>query len=280
MGNVSRGLIEKLVAGAHEVKVISTNAEKATEIEKLQAIPLIGSLEDASFVSDSFGDAHAVYTMVPPNFAVSDYYGFADRVHENYAAAIRQHNIRHVVNLSSIGVALAGVGPLKRFYNLEKRLDDIPALNIVHLRPAMFYTNFYGSMGLAKQQGIVGHNFSATDDVLMTHPGDIADTAFTLLDSPSFNGHQIKYIISDIQNGHAIAEILGEAVGTPLHWVEFPDDVLLAGLVQNGFSLDAAETVIVDTGKAIRAGLFDEFKKYALKESRKFADFAKSLSQI
>ncbi|MFA6059749.1 MAG: NAD(P)H-binding protein [Taibaiella sp.] len=280
LGNISRALIEKLMANGHEVKVISANPERAKEIENLKAIPLIGSLEDAEFVTRSFKDADVVYTMVPPEFSVSNYYDFADRIHQNYVRAIEQNNIQHVVNLSSIGVAVAGISPLTNYYNLEKRLDEMPGLNVVHLRPAMFYTNFYGSLGLVKQQSIIGHNLGETIDLLMTHPADIADVAFTFLNSRSFTNHQIEYIISDTKNGSEIAEILSAAINKPLNWVEFPDEALLASLLRNGFSLDTAETLIVNAGKAIREGLFDEFRKekYRVSGSRKFIDFAKEFA--
>lgn len=281
LGNISRVLIEKLVANGHEVKVISSNSERAKEIEKLKAIPLIGSLENKEFVSHSFKDADVVYTMVPPDFSVPDYYDFADKIHQNYARAIEQNNIQYAVNLSSIGVAFAGIEPLTKYYNLEKRLDEVPGLNIVHLRPAMFYTNFYGSLALVKQQGIIGHNVGETVDLLMTHPTDIADAAFSFLHSLSFHGRQIKYIISDVKNGGEIAKILSEAINKPTNWVEFPDDVLLAGLMQNGFSKDTAETLIVAAGKAIRDGLFNEFRKneYQTAGNRKFDVFANEFAK-
>jgi uncharacterized protein YbjT (DUF2867 family) len=280
LGNVSRVLIERLVANGHEVKVISSNSERAKEIEQLKAIPLIGSLENTEFVSQSFKNADVVYTMVPPDFSVSNYYDFADKIHQNYARAIEQNNIQYAVNLSSIGVAFAGIEPLTNYYNLEKRLDEIPGLNVVHLRPAMFYTNFYGSLPLVKHQGIIGHNVGETVDLLMTHPTDIADAAFTLLNSLSFNGRQIKYIISDVKNGGEIAKLLSEAISKPTNWVEFPDDVLLAGLMQNGFSKDTAENLVVAAGKAIREGLFNEFRKneYQTAGNRKFDVFAKEFA--
>lgn len=216
--------------------------------------------------------------MVPPDFSVPDYYVFADKLHENYARAIGINNIQHVINLSSIGVALAGTAPLTRYYDLEKKLNEIPGLNVVHLRPAMFYTNFYGSLEMVRQQGIIGHNLGGAVELLMTHPSDIAETAFGLLNPPSFSGHQIRYVISDIKSGNEIAAILSEAIDKPLTWVEFPDDALLAGLMQKGFTRDTAETLVVAAGKAIREGLFDEFKKHKASESRKFADFAREFA--
>lgn len=282
LGNISRVLVEKLVTNGHEIKVISSCVEKENEIEKLGAIPLIGSLEDIEFVSKSFKGADAVYTMVPPNFAVEDYYSFSELIHDNYAKAIERNNIKYVVNLSSIGVELAGVEPMTRYFNLEKNLNSISDLNVVHLRPAMFYTNFYGSIAMIKQQGVIGHNLAEYIDIPITHPCDIADLAFSFLNSLNFTGSQIKYVISDVKNGGEIAMFMSKAIDKPINWVQLSDEVIMVILLQNGFSHNAAETVIVNVGKAIREGLFDDYKKekYRLSESRKFEQFVNELSVL
>lgn len=277
LGNISLGLVKKLVAHGHEVTVVTSKAEKAAKIENLAAIPAVGSLADAAFVDRTFQRADVVYTMVPPDFSVPDYFAFADKIHQNYVRAIEENDIRHVVNLSSIAVARAGEEPLRRFYDLERRINEISGLNVVHLRPAMFYTNFYGSLGMVRTQGIMGHNVAGTIDLPMTHPGDIADMAFDFLNTAKFSGIQTKYVVSDVKPGNEIAALIGMAIGKPVNWVEFPDDGLLAGLLQNGFSRDAAETLVVNSGQAIKKGLFDEFKKplYRVDPARRFEDFAR-----
>jgi uncharacterized protein YbjT (DUF2867 family) len=281
LGNISLGLAKKLIANGHEVTIISSNAQKAPGIEKLKATPAIGSLADVAFVGRAFLGADAVYTMAPPDFSTPDYFTFADTIHRNYARAIEENNIRHVVNLSSIAVARAGVEPLERFYDLEKRLDAIPGLNVVHLRPAMFYTNFYGSLEMVKTQGIMGHNVAGTVGLPMTHPADIAEIAFDFLNTASFNGSQTKYVISDVKTGNEIAALIGQAIGKRVNWIEFPDEALLQGLLQNGFSKDAAETLVVSSGKAIRGGLFDEFRNevYRANAATSFEEFAKEYAR-
>ena len=279
LGNISRPLIEKLVASGHDVRVISSNPEKASEIKALKATPLIGSLTDTAFILQSLKGADGLYAMVPPDFSVSNYNDFADKIHQNYVQAIHLNDIQFVVNLSSIGVPFAGVNPLENFYNLEKRLDNIPGLNLVHLRPAMFYTNFYGSLPLVKHQGIIGHNVAGSTDLLMTHPVDIAETAFSFLNTLSFSGSQVKYVISDVKSGNEIAKIISEAIAKPLTWVQFTDDDLRAALLQNGFTRDAADSLVIATGKAIREGLFDVFKKEVLR-GRKFVDFAQEFKRV
>ncbi|WP_431209291.1 NAD(P)H-binding protein [Puia sp. P3] len=280
LGNVSRVLVGKLTAAGHQVKVVSSNAARAGDIEALGAVPCIGSLTDGEFVARVFSDADRVYTMVPPEFSAVDYYEFADKIHQNYAAAIVQNNVRYAVNLSSIGVAFAGVSPLTRYYDLEKRLNEVSGLNIVHLRPGMFYTNFYGSLGMVKDQGIIGHNIPGTAGILMTHPSDIAEMAYDYLNSLSFSGHSFRSVVSDVKTGNEIAGELGRGIGKALHWVEFPDDALLAGLLQNGFSRDSAETLIVNAGRAIRQGLFDGYKGDKLPGGREFGEFAEEFAVI
>lgn len=284
LGNISRSLTQKLVAQEHEVSVISSNANKADDIRKLHATPLIGSLEDYEFVNRSFTGSDAVYLMIPPNFTAPDYKAFTITVGKNYARAIQETGISHVVNLSSSGSPLAGQPPLINYQNLETFLDELPALNVLHLRPGGFYSNFYGSIGLIKYQGIIGNNFGDDINTVLSHPEDIADAAAEAFSTLAFTGKNVQYIISDTLNGREMAQILGAAIGKPdLTWVQFADEQLLQGLMQNGFTKDAAQHYIVDMGIAIREGLLaDHYAKHAKEVfgSRNFSVFAKEFAKV
>lgn len=284
LGNISRSLTQKLVAQEHEISVISSNANKADDIRKLHATPLIGSLEDYEFVNRSFTGSDAVYLMIPPNFTAPDYKAFTITVGKNYARAIQETGISHVVNLSSSGSPLAGQPPLINYQNLETFLDELLALNVLHLRPGGFYSNFYGSIGLIKYQGIIGNNFGDDINTVLSHPEDIADAAAEAFSTLAFTGKNVQYIISDTLNGREMAQILGAAIGKPdLTWVQFADEQLLQGLMQNGFTKDAAQHYIVDMGIAIREGLLaDHYAKHAKEVfgSRNFSVFAKEFAKV
>jgi len=283
LGNISRPLTQQLVVQGHEVSVISSNAAKENEIKKLGATPLIGSVEDYDFVKQSFQGSDAVYLMIPPNFSAPDYKVFTIIVGQHYAKAIQETGIRHVVNLSSSGSALAGNPPLTNYQNLETWLDELPGINVLHLRPGGFYSNFFGSIGLIKYQGIIGNNFGEAINMVMSHPEDIADAAAAALHTRSFKGKKIQYIVSDTKNGREVAEILGSAIGKPdLKWIPFSDEQLLQGLLQNGFSKDAAQHYIVDMGIAIREGLLEKHYQQNTHEvtgRRNFAEFAQVFAQ-
>jgi nucleoside-diphosphate-sugar epimerase len=284
LGNISRGLTEKLVAQGHDVNVISSRADKAADIKKLQATPMIGSVQDYNFVKESFQGSDAVYLMIPPNISTPDYKAFTITVGKNYAKATQETGIKYVVNLSSSGSPLAGKPPLTNYQDLEMWLDELQNIHVLHLRPGGFYSNFFGSMGLIKHQGIIGNNFGDDINLFMSHPDDIAEAAAEAFATLSLKGKNVKYIVSDTKNGKQIAQILGAAIGKPdLKWIQFSDEQLLQGLMQNGFSKDAAQHYIVDMGIAIREGILEEhYKQHAhdVFGKRSFSEFAQVFATV
>jgi uncharacterized protein YbjT (DUF2867 family) len=284
LGNISGPLTKKLVAQGHDVRVISSNASKTEAIQKLQATPLIGSLEDYEFVKQSFQGSDAVYLMIPPNFSAPDYKAFTIAVGKNYARAIQEAGISYVVNLSSSGSPLAGQPPLVNYQNLEIFLNELPTINVLHVRPGGFYSNFYGSIPLIRHQGIIGNNYGDNIEMVLSHPEDIADAAAEAFSTLSFTGKNVKYIISDTKNGRQIAQIIGKAIGKPnLTWVQFTDEQLLQGLMQNGFSKEAAQHYIVDMGIAIREGLLAAHYALHAKDvagSRNFTLFGEEFASV
>jgi uncharacterized protein YbjT (DUF2867 family) len=276
LGNISSKITEKLTAIGHQVTVITQSPERVKAIEDLNATAAVGSVEDIDFLVNAFKGADAVYTMIPPNNNPD----FMTSVSRNYAKAIEQAGVRHVVNLSSVGSPLAGQGPLKEYHNLEESLNGV---NVLHLRPGMFYTNFFGAIEMIKHQHIIGNNFDGTVDMSMTHPHDIADVAAAALDTLSFTGVNIHYLVSDKKNGNEIAQILGNAIGRPIAWVPFTDEQLLHGLMQNGFSRELAQNYFVAMGVAIREGLLSthyQQNKYPVSGNITFEDFAKDFARI
>ena len=260
LGNISRTLVEKLVGSGHQVNVISSQPERVAEIGALGAVPLIGSLQDYQFVERSFAGSEAVYLMIPPDPTSGDLKTYIQTMGGLYAQAIRSTGVQHVVNLSSVGAHLqGGVGPTGANHYVEQRLNALQGVNVLHLRPGMFLTNFYGAIPAINHQQLLGNNFAGTIPLPLTHPRDIAEAAFRALELPFRTGKQVQYVVSDVKNGLEVAASLGAAIGLPtLRWVELSDDQLLTALVQNGFSEDMAKVYIVEIGAALKSDAFME----------------------
>lgn len=285
LGNIGQKLTEQLTAKGHRVTVVSHSPERIKAIEQLHAIPAIGSVDDHDFLLHAFDGADAVYTMIPPNPLATDIREYMKRVGESYAKAIEQTGVRHVVNLSSIGSHIPdGLGPTSANYYVEKKLDELKETHVLHLRPGMFYTNFFGAMQMIRHQRIIGNNFDATVNIVLSHPQDIANVAADALDTLSFTGKNVRYIVGDEKNGGEIAAILGSAIGQPdLSWVGFSDEELLQGMMQNGFTEQMASVYVVEIGIALRNGtLFEDYRKnkHNAAGTISFTDFAKEFAAV
>lgn len=283
LGNIGQRLAETLLTREHTVTVVSHTAERSHAIQQLGAIPAIGSIEDVDFLVQAFTGADAVFTMLPPNYMTTDIRAYMRNTGRLYAQALAQAGVPYVVNLSSIGAHLAdGPGPTGANHDVEHMLNALEHTHVLHLRPGMFYTNFFGAMDMIRHQHIMGHNFDDTVPMVLSHPRDIADAAAEALDTRWFTGKTVRYIVGDEKNGAAIAAQLGHAIGKPdLKWVRFPDEAMLHGMLQNGLSEQMASVYVLEIGIALRNGiLFDDYRKnrHAVQGGTSLVDFAKEFA--
>ena len=280
IGHISRPVVAELVKAGKHVTVISTSEDRVKEIEKLGAKALVGNVSDAQFVLKAFRGADVVYTMIPPIWATSDWRKSQNEVGENYARSIRENNVRYVVNLSSVGADVGhGVGPVDGLFDLEKKLDAIPSLNVKHLRPGFFYYNFLAQIPLVKTAGIMGANYGDGEKIYLVHTKDIAAAAVEELLNLSFTGSSVRYIVSDERSGKDIASVLGKSVGKELPWVIFTDEQQREGLLGAGLSAVHANGY-TDMGKALREGVMlkDARRQKPKFSQTKLEDFAKEFA--
>lgn len=254
-GHITRPLAQELIEAGHSVKIIGRNALNLQDLVLKGAVAVTGSVEDPEFLANSFKDADAVYTMVPPYFGAADWKAWIGNIGKNYADAIKLAGVQKVVNLSSIGAHLAeGCGPVSGLYRVEQELNQLVNVDIVHLRPAFFYYNHLSNIPMIKSAGITGGNYGKGTNLPMVAPVDIAQIAAGYLNDLTFTGKTEAYIVSDIKTTDEIAQILGNAIGIPeLPWIDFSDEQLLSGLVGAGLPEEVAKNY-VEMGAAIRTG--------------------------
>ena len=276
IGHISKPIIEGLVKAGNTVRVITSNSERTADIEKLGAKALVGKVQDAVFITNAFKGADVVYTMIPPIWQTNNWRASQNEVAKVYTDAIKANNIKHVVNLSSIGAHVGnGVGPVDGVHDLEQLLNAIPGLNVKHLRPSFFFYNFFAQIGLIKQAGIMGANYGDGEKVFLVHTRDIAAVALEELLNLTFTGNSVRYIISDERSGKEIAEVLGKAINKNLNWAVFTDEQQKQGMLQAGLSETHAEGYTT-MGKALREGIMqqDARKNKPALSSTKLEDFA------
>jgi len=256
LGHISKPLTKELVKAGNQVDVITSKADNANAIEALGAKALVGSVEDAEFISKSFAGADAVYLMIPPTLTASHWFTYMKQVADNYVEAVQTNGIKNVVQLSSIGAHLrTGTGPVDGLGYLEEKLQAIPGINVMFLRPSFFFYNLFNQVGLVKNAGIFGANYGGEEKMVLVDTEDIASAAATALLQLNFTGINIQYIASDERTTDEIAKLLGEAIGKPgTPWVVFTDEQNEKGMLDAGLPPTVAENYTT-MGKSIRDGL-------------------------
>lgn len=278
LGNVSKPLIQKLVASGHEVTVISSSSDRSEAIEALGAKPAIGSVSDVLFLEKAFAGADAVYVMTPPNMGGSNILANMTTAGHAFAEAIKKSRVKRVVMLSSIGADLPnGTGPIAGLYNIEKIYQTLENTSITFLRAGFFYTNFYHDVPMIKGAGIIGSNFPASTVIPYVHPEDIATAVAEELEKTG-SGKNVRYIVSDVRTPADAAKVLGNAIGKPeLPWIEFTDEQALNGMAQAGLPEEIAD-LYTEMGTGLRSGVIAEDflkNKTSIDGKIKLEDFAK-----
>ena len=156
LGHISKPVATQLIGAGHEVTVITSKQENAAAIQAIDATAAVGSIEDAAFLQETFAGADAVYLMIPPNWAVTDWLAYQQQIANNYVSAVKANGIKYVVQLSSIGAHLRkGAGPVDGLAYLEQQLEQLKDVNVLFLRPSYFFYNLFNQINLVKSAGIL-----------------------------------------------------------------------------------------------------------------------------
>ena len=284
LGHISKPLTRELIEKGHSVTVISSSAERQSEIEALGANAAIGSLEDADFLTETFTGADAVYTMIPPgnyfdpNFDLFEHYR---KIGGNYAGAIKKSGVKRVVNLSTIGGHLdKNNGILLGAHDVEEILNKLPDVNLTHLRPVYFYYNLLAYENSIKEQGMIFSSYGK-DKFPLVSPKDIAAAiSEEIVKTKSEN--KIRYVVSDEKNGDEIAEELGKAVGkSDLKWVIVSDGQVLDALKSIGMQPKIAEG-LVEMYSSMNSGLLmEDYERHKPEFGKvKIADYAEEFAEV
>ncbi len=254
-GNTGKVTAERLLAAGKMIRVIGRSAERLQPLVDRGARAAVGDATDIPFLTSAFDGADAVYVMIPPDFAHPDPRKYYNRFGETIVEALLRSDVKRLVFLSSLGGELpSGTGPIKGLHDLEERFRDLK-LDLLILRPGSFYENFYGSLGLIKQQGINGGAIEPDAPFPMTATADIGAAAADELARAAFKGVSVREVLGP--RDYTMSEttrILGAKIGKPdLKYVRFPDADFVNALLKMGFSKGLADA-FVEMAHALSAG--------------------------
>lgn len=256
-GNVGRQVAKRLLGAGQAIRVVARTAEKLKPLGDLGAEISPGSLDDRAFLTDALRGARAAFVICPVNTSAKDVNAEQKKNVESIGAAIRGSGVKHVVAVSSWGLERPEkIGAMIGCYWLEKEIDAISGLNVVHLRPVWFMENFLWNIGLIKMAGINGLSIKAHLPMPMIASSDVAAVAADYLTGLGFKGRSIHEL-----NGPRdyttieLTSALGASIGKPhLGYVEFPEGIFRKGLISNGGLSPNAADMLIEINRAINSG--------------------------
>jgi uncharacterized protein YbjT (DUF2867 family) len=276
-GHTAGPIAEQLVAAGKDVTVIGRTADHLKDLARKGVKTAIGSLEDWPFLEQTFSDADAVYTLIPPNDTAADFRAYQQKVGTNLYNAIKKSRITHVVNLSSMGADLKErAGLVNGLADFETLLSTLSNVHVKNLRPGLFLYNQLKQIPLIKARGVMGSNYAGNVVFPLVDPTDVVMVAVEELITLSFTGKSSRHIVSEETTPDEFARVLGTAIGKPdLAWVFMPDVQLMAGILTSGVTGTMADALI-EMGQTINSG--DYVADYLVHKpalgTHKISDFA------
>jgi uncharacterized protein YbjT (DUF2867 family) len=241
-GNITSRVARTLLQQGKPVRLIGRNATALAPLRELGAELAIGDAQQADFLTRAFAGATAVYAMIPPDYAAPDLRRSQTLFGTAIAAAIGRSSVKRVVNLSSIGAELvSGTGPIAGLHEQEQRLNALPDLHLLHLRPGYFMENHLHAAGPIAALGAYPSLESSDVPVPMIASADIASVVVRELVDTGTRGvlhlhAQRHYTFQQV------ATILGSAIGRPdLQYLQVEPAQGLSAMLEAGLSADAAE---------------------------------------
>ena len=221
-GNIGRRVAEHVLqAGSEAVLLVRNPTALPAAIAAhphTHVVPLDLTDERAVVVAAQGADA-LLWLVPPPPPAVSDWAQWYQTIAAAGAAAVRAHQISHVVLVSSLGAGMApGLGTVSYVGELEQRLNATGA-HVVALRPGYFMENFLAQAAAIRTQGVVRYPYAEDHDIPFISVADIAAVAALYLLHPQWAGQWTRNLMGPANlTLPACAALLAQAWGHPVRY--------------------------------------------------------------
>jgi uncharacterized protein YbjT (DUF2867 family) len=258
-GHTGRVAAEALLAKGEKIRIVGREAKKLEPLARKGAEAFVGNLEDSAFMVRAFEGAKCAYLVIPMTHTVEDLRAHQDRIIDSYASAAAASRIPYVVTLSSIGAQhVKDTGPIAGLHSMEEKLNRIPGLHALHLRPAPFMENLLMSIPALRTMGSLPGGAKADRPAPWIATKDIGAFASPRLAACDFKGIQTQELLGPRDyTMNEIASLIGVALGKPkLSYMQVPFLILGPAMASMGISKKVVD-LLIEMMKAGNDGLLD-----------------------
>ena len=256
-GRIGSQLVTRLLQLGSDVRVIVRDASHLDEAVRDKVEVVEGSHADAAVLDEALPGADALFWLVPPNPAAPSaeqhYLAFARAA----ATAIRRHDVRHVVAVSSAGHGWsAPAGVLSAAFAMDAELATSGAAYRALSLP-FYMENLLGQIDAISERGAFSLTCAADQPLAMIATRDIAEHAADLLTNLSWAGQEnLPLFGPDRLTPDAAAQVMSEELGRPVVYQHIAMDDFAAILRARG-AHDQAITDTVEMFAAQDHGIYD-----------------------
>jgi uncharacterized protein YbjT (DUF2867 family) len=246
-GNTGKVVAERLLAQGKKVRVIGRSAERLKPLASKGGEPFGADATDKAALTKAFTGAEGVYVMIPPNVETPDVDDYQNQVASAIAEAVQKSGVKYVVALSSIGADKpAKTGPVMGLHNLEKKLDQVNGVNVLHLRAGYFMENTLQQADIIQAFGMTAGPLRGDLKLPMIATRDIGEAAANALVKRDFSSKQTRELEGQRDLDYAEAtKIIGNGIGKAgLQYTQLPDSQLRPALTQMGMSADFVNSLL------------------------------------
>jgi uncharacterized protein YbjT (DUF2867 family) len=246
-GHTGSVIAEALLAKGAGVRVIGRSRERLERFAARGAEAYVADVKDTDELTKAFRGVRAVYAMLSSDYRAEDFRGDQERVTDSLAAAIQKSGVSHAVCLSSVGADKAErVGPVNGLHSFEQKIQAIPNLNALILRPTYFMENNLMQVKIIQTMGTMGGLLKGDLALPQIATRDIGAFAAEALLQLKFTGKTTRELLGqrDVSMKET-ATAFGKAIGKPtLGYSQFPGFAVEMAMKQMGMSSNAVKLMV------------------------------------
>lgn len=262
-GTVGSKISEILLNQGYQVTLIARHTEKLEKFRGLGAQIIAGDITDVQTLTNAFKNADSAFVLLPDNVKAENTRAYQRQVTGKLIEAIENSGIKSIVNMSSLGSHMhEGNGIMAGTGEQEVRLNQLNAVNVLHIRSAYFMENFLRTIGVVKKMGFNATAADGDHSIPMVATEDVAKIVAGHLANLDFAGKRVQAVMGPRDYTYReFTSIIGRAIGNPeLPYVQLPAEQVKQAFLSNGFSEDFASNLI-EMGTAIKTGFMNYQKR-------------------
>ncbi|HET7544799.1 MAG TPA: NAD(P)H-binding protein [Polyangiaceae bacterium] len=254
-GNIGRVVTQLLLAGGHEVTLISRNPDKVQDFLKRGARLVRGSIDDAATLEQAFAGNEAALWLPPLVYDQPQFLDWARGTGRLAAATAARHHLKRVVLISSVGAQHAsGTGPIACMPAIEQAFAAaVPEL--VSLRCGHFMENFLPHLPSMLRDGAIYTPHPTHLPMPLVASRDVAQVTARWLQSTAQLGNVVTGVHgpADLTH-HEAAQIIGAGLGREVRHVEIPVAAAEQGMLKAGMPAHVA-ALLAELYQGVREGV-------------------------